>query len=107
MQRIPDGRPFHGEFSNADASALNEANSRFSLYGAGSTSTITLASNDQVLITDLSIIAGAALTVTPSVRRDGITSQPSKDAIRRTDTRKVRMRIIRAFLLKLALLRCL
>ena len=59
------GQPFHGEFSSADASALSEANSRLSLYPPGSTSAITLASTDQVLITDIKVGVGAtALTVT-------------------------------------------
>lgn len=64
MRDQTQGRPFHGEFSSADASALNEASSRFSLYGAGSTSAITLASHERVVITDIAIVAGAALTVT-------------------------------------------
>jgi len=64
-KRYLGGTPFHGEFTSADASALNEANSRFSLYGMGSTSAITLASTDQVVITDLKLICGATgLTVT-------------------------------------------
>ena len=58
------GVPFHGEFSSADASALSEANSRFTLYGAGSTTAITLNANDQIEITDISIAsAGTNLTV--------------------------------------------
>ena len=56
--------PFHGEFGSADASALSEANSRILLYGAGSTTAITLAATNQVVITYYTILAGAALTVT-------------------------------------------
>jgi hypothetical protein len=58
------GAVFHGEFSSADASALTEPNSRFLLYGAGSTSAVTLNANDEVTVTDLKIMAGSALTVT-------------------------------------------
>ena len=58
------GVPFHGEFTSADASALDETNSRMSLYGPGSVTAVTLDSNDQVIITDLKVIAGSALTVT-------------------------------------------
>jgi len=57
------GVPFHGEFSSADASALNEANSRFSLYGANFVtggSAITLAATDIVVVLDVVIAAGAA-----------------------------------------------
>lgn len=59
-----EGVPVHGEFSSANASALTEANSRILLYGAGSTTAVTLGANDQVMITDLTIVAGAALTAT-------------------------------------------
>lgn len=58
------GVPFHGEFSSADASALNEANSRFTLYPPGSTSAITLDSNDIVWISDVQVTVGTTLTVT-------------------------------------------
>ncbi len=58
------GAAIHGEFSSADASALSEANSRILLYGAGSTTALTLNANDHVTITDLKVIAGSALTVT-------------------------------------------
>lgn len=54
----------HGEFSSSDASALNEANSRFTIYGPGSTTAITLGSTNRVVITALSIVVGSALTVT-------------------------------------------
>jgi hypothetical protein len=70
------GVPFHGEFSSSDASALSEANSRFSLYKAGfikAGATVTLKSategTDQllgsvVIVTDVLISIGAsALTV--------------------------------------------
>jgi hypothetical protein len=61
----PRGVPFHGEFSSADASALTEANSRFTLYGGSSTSALTLTSNSLVQIADLVISVGAsAITVT-------------------------------------------
>jgi hypothetical protein len=59
------GRPFHGEFSSADASALSEVNSRFALYASNSTTAIALAANEQVLITDVDVVCGATgLTVT-------------------------------------------
>jgi len=45
-----EGGQVHGEFSSTDATALNEANSRFALYGAGSTSALTLNANDVVQI---------------------------------------------------------
>lgn len=64
MRDQTQGRPFHGEFSSADASALSEANSRFALYPAGSTSALTLAANERVVITDVAVVTGAALTVT-------------------------------------------
>lgn len=58
------GRIFHGEFTSADASALSEANSRFTLYDS-SKNAITLAADEQVVITDLDIVVGATgLTVT-------------------------------------------
>lgn len=60
------GRPFHGEFTSADASGLSEANSRFALYTAGNTpAAITLAANERVVITDIFVLVGATgLTVT-------------------------------------------
>jgi len=63
MSMVPNGVPFHGEFSSADASALSEANSRLALYGAGGVSALTLNANDFVSITDVTISTGAALTV--------------------------------------------
>lgn len=55
----------HGEFSSADASALDETNSRFSLYGDRAAAALTLSAEDVVCITDLSISsAGTNLTVT-------------------------------------------
>src|SRR5262249_5248933 len=61
--RVSKGAPVHGEFSSADASALTEAASRFALYGAASTAAVTLAGTDVVVITDLLINTGAAITV--------------------------------------------
>ena len=60
------GRPFTGVFSSSDASALSEGNSRFTLYKVGGTSGITLAANERVVITDVSIdFSGAtARTIT-------------------------------------------
>ena len=59
------GKPFHGEFGSADASGLNEANSRFTLVGVGSLTAISLSSNDQVVITDIDLVCGGTgLTVT-------------------------------------------
>jgi hypothetical protein len=61
----PRGVPFHGEFSSADASALTEANSRFSLYGGSSTSALALTANSLVQIADIVISVGStAITVT-------------------------------------------
>lgn len=60
---LQQGTPFHGEFSSADASALSEANSRYALYAAGSTTALTLGSTQQVVVTDIFVLAGAALTV--------------------------------------------
>lgn len=54
---------FHGEFSSADASALTEVNSRFTLYGVGSATGVTLGANDYVVVKDIVITTGAALTV--------------------------------------------
>jgi hypothetical protein len=56
--------PFHGEVSSSDASALTESASRILLYPAGSTTAYTLQATDQVVITELVAVAGAALTVT-------------------------------------------
>lgn len=58
------GRPFTGVFSSADASALNEANSRFTLYTVGSSTALVLAANERVVITDLAVVVGSALAVT-------------------------------------------
>jgi phage baseplate assembly protein gpV len=69
MFRLADvgqgGIPFHGEFSSADASALNEANSRVLLYRGGSVAAYTLAATERVVITDFDVVCGASgLTVT-------------------------------------------
>lgn len=56
------GREFHGEFSSADASALSEANSRFTLYDTGKNA-ITLAATERVVITDLFLSVGATAQV--------------------------------------------
>lgn len=53
------GVPFHGEFASADATALTEVNGRLALYGAGSTTALTLDANDQVVITDIDVSVGA------------------------------------------------
>lgn len=59
------GAQFHGEFSSADASApADDAAARVSLFGAGSASALTLATTDQVVVTDMAIETSAALTVT-------------------------------------------
>lgn len=52
MRDLQQGKPFHGEFSSADATALSEEDSQFTLYDTAK-NVITLANNDQVLITDL------------------------------------------------------
>jgi len=64
MSVLQLGRPFVGVFSSADASALSEANSRFTLTLAGKTSAYSLGAAEQVALTDLDVVAGAALTVT-------------------------------------------
>ena len=61
MKEIP-GVPFHGEFSSTDASGLSEPNARFTLYGAGSVSAITLSANDYVHITSVVIVTGATIS---------------------------------------------
>lgn len=61
---VAKGPQFHGEFSSADASSLSEADSRILLYGAGSTTAVTLAVADFVLVTDVLIVTAAAVTVT-------------------------------------------
>ncbi len=53
---------FHGEFSSADASALTEPNSRVTLYDTAGVA-ITLASTEQVVITDVTVIVGVDLAV--------------------------------------------
>lgn len=53
MSYRPAGIPFHGEFTSADASALTEAASRFTLYVAHATTAITLLSGDKVVVIDL------------------------------------------------------
>src|SRR5262245_26644641 len=58
------GSPFVGVFSSSDASGLSESNSRFTLTLAGRTTAYSLGATDQVLITDIDLTAGAALTVT-------------------------------------------
>ena len=60
---MPKNVDFHGEFSSADASALSEGASRFRLYGAGSTTELSLESVDAVVITDYVIVSASALTV--------------------------------------------
>lgn len=63
-----------GNFSSADASGLNEANSRISLYEQGSTSTITLTTTQRVLVEQINITLESALTVTIY---DGADSTPN------------------------------
>lgn len=61
---MPQSPAFHGEFSSSDASALSEANSRITLYGAGSVTPLTLAANQTVVVTSVQVTVGAsALTV--------------------------------------------
>src|SRR5262245_32378345 len=60
---LTGGVPAHGEFSSADASGLSEASSRFALYGPGQTSALSLAATDTFAVTDLTVVAGAAMTV--------------------------------------------
>ena len=56
--------PFHGEFASADASALTEANSRFTLYEMGLTTALTLAAGDYVVVTDIIVDYTGATTRT-------------------------------------------
>lgn len=61
------GVPFRGEFSATDPSTqvLNtEPLHRYTLYPAGSTAALSVASNDMVIITDISLCAAAASNVT-------------------------------------------
>lgn len=68
----PSGEPFHGEFSSSDASALSEANARLTLYGASSTTALTLNANDVVQVDSLTISsAGTNLTITIFDGADG------------------------------------
>src|SRR5262245_1591277 len=66
MRDQRQGRPFTGVFSSADASALSETNSRFTLYSAANTpAAITLTANERCVITDIDVVVGASsLTVT-------------------------------------------
>src|SRR5262249_31313702 len=68
MRQSLEGRPFHGEFTNSDASALTEANSRFTLYDCASTPTaITLGATERVLIPDVVINYSGSTTRTIQV----------------------------------------
>lgn len=63
------GRPFHGEFSSADASGLAEATARVTLYygdlGTAPKGALSLGGDEVVVITDLKVVCGASgLTVT-------------------------------------------
>lgn len=70
------GVPFHGEFSSADAhSPGSESAARFSLYGAGQTSTITLTSNDYVIVTD-ALVSGTTTAIVVQLF-DGAAASPS------------------------------
>jgi hypothetical protein len=71
-----NGAHVHGEFSSADASALSESNSRFGLYGGGSTTAVTLAATDSVFVTSLTINNAAAVTVLFSIY-DGANATPA------------------------------
>lgn len=70
------GKPFHGEFSDDDASALTEPNSRFSLYEGGSVSALTLGSGEQVRITRLFVQCAGTVTV-----YDGANNTPAAGEI--------------------------
>lgn len=66
MDYATPGVPFHGEFSSADASALTEANSRFTLYQGGGKSppaALTLNSKDIVWVADIQVTSAAAVLV--------------------------------------------
>jgi hypothetical protein len=56
---FPAGEPFHGEFASADATSLTEPNARMSLFGAASTTALTLNANDIVQVCSLSISSAA------------------------------------------------
>lgn len=54
MRDLTQGRPFVGQFTSADASALSEANARFTLYDAAKApAAITLQADERVVITDI------------------------------------------------------
>lgn len=61
MKSGPAASSYHGEFTSADASALSEANSRFTLYKIGTTTTITIASTDIIVVTDIQFWSVAAV----------------------------------------------
>jgi hypothetical protein len=54
------GPMFHGELVSADASA----GAAMTLYGESSATSITLDTNDVLAVTNVTIVCGAALTVT-------------------------------------------
>ena len=58
------GNPFHGEFSSTDASAPGtEPDARVTLYDMLKAA-ITITATQTVVITDITIVAGSAMTVT-------------------------------------------
>lgn len=62
---IPFGEPLRGEFASADASGLNEADSRFTLYPQASTTAVTVDSTDYVQICSITFAsAGTNLVCT-------------------------------------------
>lgn len=63
----PKGIIVRGAFSSANASALDESNSRITLYAPtenGTASSLTLSSVDQIVITDFEISSAGANTIT-------------------------------------------
>ncbi len=54
----------HGEFTSADASALTELLSRITLYHPVTKAAVSIDAGDVLVITDLQLVVGAAITVT-------------------------------------------
>jgi len=66
MTSIAQGQPFHGEFTSTDATELSETGQRFTMYrsqGATVKTAVTLAANEQVVITDIFLHCELAMTV--------------------------------------------
>lgn len=49
----------HGEFASSDATGLNEANSRLTLYQAGTATSLTLGSSDHFVVCSVTVSSAA------------------------------------------------